>query len=109
MTGTPAAQPDRNDLTVRIFRSLYAEYDLRTVGGMHVVVPCGTPWFAGNSLGEIARQISECEYPEPEQDCGPANLEKRSALGASARRQPRRRQVARRPRGSGGADGRFGC
>lgn len=73
MTGIPAAQPGRDDLTVRIFRALYAEFDLRTVGGMHVVVPRGTPWFAGHSLGEIARQISECEYPE--QDGGPANPE----------------------------------
>jgi hypothetical protein len=64
MTGTPATQPDRDDLTPRIFRVLYAEFDLRTVGGTHVVVPRGTPWFAGHSLGEIARQISEYEYPD---------------------------------------------
>jgi len=66
MTGTPpaaaASQPCRDDLTPRIFRALYAEFDLRTVdGAIHVVVPRGTPWFAGHSLGEIARQISDYE------------------------------------------------
>ena len=63
MTGAPAAQPGRDELTARIFRALYGELDLRTIGGTHVVVPKGTPWFAGQSLGEIARQISEYEYP----------------------------------------------
>jgi hypothetical protein len=32
------------------------------VDGTHIVVPHGTPWFAGPSLGEIARQISEAEH-----------------------------------------------
>jgi hypothetical protein len=63
MTGAPAAQPGRDKLTPGIFRALYAEFDLHTIGGTHVVVPKGTPWFAGHSLGEIARQISEYEYP----------------------------------------------
>ena len=63
MTGTPAAQPGQDDLTLRIFRALYAEFDLRTVGGTHVVVPRGTAWFAGRRLGEIAGQISEYAYP----------------------------------------------
>jgi hypothetical protein len=62
MTGTPPAQPGRDDLTPRIFRALYAGFDLRTIGAAHVVAPRGTPWFAGHSLGEIARQISEYEY-----------------------------------------------
>jgi hypothetical protein len=65
MTGTPAAQPARDDLTTRIFRALYTEFDLRTVDGTHIVVPRGTPWFAGSSLGEIARQISEYEGDRP--------------------------------------------
>jgi hypothetical protein len=46
---------------------MYAEFDLRTVGGIHVVVPRGTPWFSGHSLGEIARQISEYEFPHGDQ------------------------------------------
>jgi hypothetical protein len=44
MTATPAAQAARDDLTMRIFRALYTEFDLRTVAGTHVVVPRGTPW-----------------------------------------------------------------
>ena len=70
MTGVPAAQPGRDELTPRVFRTLYAEFDLHTVGGMHVVVPRGTPWFAGPSLGEIARQISEYEHPPRDQSPG---------------------------------------
>jgi hypothetical protein len=59
--------PVRDDLTVRLFRAMYAEFDLRTVGGIRVVVPRGTPWFSGHSLGEIARQISEYEFPHGDQ------------------------------------------
>jgi hypothetical protein len=51
----------RDELTVRIFRALYQEFDLRIVGDVHVVVPKGTPWFSGSSLGSIARQIGEHE------------------------------------------------
>jgi hypothetical protein len=58
---------DRDGLTLRLFRAMYPEFDLRTVGGIHVVVPSGTPWFAGTSLGEIARQISEYEHPDQDQ------------------------------------------
>ena len=67
MTGGPAARPGRDELTLRVFRVLYAEFDVHTVGGMHVVVPRGTPWFAGPSLGDIARQISEFEHPHRDQ------------------------------------------
>jgi len=63
MTGVPAAQPGQDKLTPRIFRALYTEFDLHTIGGTHVAVPKGTPWFSGRSLGEIARQISEYQYP----------------------------------------------
>ena len=55
------AGPDPDELTARIFRALYPEFDLRTVDGTHVVVPKGTAWFAGPSLGEVARQISNHE------------------------------------------------
>jgi hypothetical protein len=37
---------------------------------MHVAVPRGTPWFAGPSLGEIARQISDYEHPHRNQPPG---------------------------------------
>ena len=65
MTTAPAVagQPGRDDLTERIFRALYPEFDLRTINGTYVVVPKGTSWFAGTSLGDIARQISD--YPGP--------------------------------------------
>jgi len=68
--------PGRDELTLRLFRAMYPEFDLRTVGGIHVVVPRGTPWFAGTSLGEIARQISEYEHPDSGQPTGgsPADL-----------------------------------
>jgi hypothetical protein len=74
--------PVRDDLTVRLFRAMYAEFDLRTIGGIHVVVPRGTPWFAGHSLGVIARQISEYEYPhtgQPPGDDSPADPESAGA------------------------------
>jgi hypothetical protein len=53
-----AGTPDPGQLTVRLFRGLYQAYDLHLVGGIHVVVPRGTPCFAGPSLAGIARQIS---------------------------------------------------
>jgi hypothetical protein len=66
MTTAPATagrpgrdDPGRDDLTARIFRALYQEFDLRTINGTYVVVPKGTPWFTGTSLGDIARQISD--------------------------------------------------
>jgi hypothetical protein len=62
--------PGRDELTRRVFRALFTEFDLRTAGGTHVVVPRGTPWFAGPSLGEIARQISEYEHPDTDQPAG---------------------------------------
>jgi hypothetical protein len=69
MTG-PAPAPDtppaRDELTPRVFRALYAGYELRAVEGtMYVAVPKGTAWHAGRSIGEIARQISDREHPGP--------------------------------------------
>jgi hypothetical protein len=59
----PAAvvKPDPGDLTARVFRAPYRAYDLHPVQGVHVVVPRGTACFAGPSLGDIARQISNHE------------------------------------------------
>jgi hypothetical protein len=66
MTGpAPAVPPPADDLTARVFRALYAEFDLHTVGGTHIAVPKGAPCFAGRSLGEVARQISACEHQDP--------------------------------------------
>jgi len=55
-----------DELTALVFRALYAEYDLRTFGILHVVTPKGTPVYAGDSLGQIARQFSDHEdLPRP--------------------------------------------
>jgi len=44
MTAAPAAgQPGGDDLTTRIFRALYQEFDLRAINGTYLVVPKGTP------------------------------------------------------------------
>jgi hypothetical protein len=51
----------QDELTVRVFRALYQEFDLHIVGDVHVVVPKGTLWFSGSSLGCIARQFGEHE------------------------------------------------
>ncbi len=63
--GSPADQPDRDDLTPRIFRALYQDFDLLTIGVIHIVTPKGTPVFIGDSLGQIARQISDQEHGAP--------------------------------------------
>lgn len=52
-------------LTALVFRALYSEYDLRTFGVLHVVTPKGTPVYAGDSLGQIARQLSDHQAPSP--------------------------------------------
>ena len=62
---SPAGQPGRDDLTPRIFRALYHDFDLLTIGVIHVVTPKGTQVFVGDSLGQIARQISDHEYGPP--------------------------------------------
>jgi len=73
MTGTPSVSPaghsGPDDLTPRIFRALYQDFDLLTIGVTHVVThvvtPKGTPVFTGDSLGQIARQISDQEHDAP--------------------------------------------
>jgi len=83
MTTTPAAagQPDRDHLTTRIFRALYQEFDLHTINDIYVVVPKGTPWFAGTSLADIARQISDQDHPGPA--ASPAGPGKSAAITSS--------------------------
>jgi hypothetical protein len=61
MTSAAKRRPAYDELTIRIFRALYDEFDLYNVAGTHVAVPKGTPWFCNVSLGSIARQISEHE------------------------------------------------
>jgi hypothetical protein len=75
-TTTPGRTPplqSGDDLTARIFRALYADFDLRTVDGVHVAVPKGVACFTGRSLGEIARQISD--YENPHEDMAPDSRE----------------------------------
>lgn len=63
MTGAvPAGHPGPDDLTPRIFQALYQDFDLLTIGAIHIVTPKGTPVFTGHSLGQIARQISDHEH-----------------------------------------------
>ena len=50
-----------------VFRALYSQFELRTIGGLHIAVPKGTPWYAGRSLSEVARQISAAPATSP--DC----------------------------------------
>ena len=59
-----ASRPGGDELTARVFRALYQAYELHSVEGLHVVVPRGTPWFAGLSLGDVARQISDHEQQQ---------------------------------------------
>jgi hypothetical protein len=88
MTAAPAAEDQPGgDLTARIFRALYPEFDLRAINGTYVAVPNGVRWFAGHSLGDIARQISSQDHPGV-----PVSL-----AGPSGSSLPRRQQN-RRPR-----------
>ena len=53
------------NLTAILFRALYRDLDLITIGDLHIVVPKGTPLLTGDSLGEIARRISAASAPAP--------------------------------------------
>jgi len=59
--GDTASRPGADELTARVFHVLYGANDLHSVEGVHVVVPRGTPCFAGSRLGNVARQISDHE------------------------------------------------
>ncbi len=89
MTTAPAAtgQPP-GDLTTRIFRALYQEFDLYAINGVYIVVPKGTPWFAGPSLGEIAQQISNDDRPDSA--ASSTGLGRSAATTSSAQTLPRR-------------------
>jgi hypothetical protein len=51
------------DLAEKLFRALYADFDLITVDGVYIAVPSdGTVLaFHGSTLAELARQISQSE------------------------------------------------
>ena len=100
-TATPGRTPPQSgdDLAARIFRALYAGFELRTAGGVHVAVPRGVACFTGRSLGEIARRISACENPQ--EDTAPDG---REAAGPCQGPDPRgvtAALVPRRSRGGG--------
>lgn len=59
--GNARTGPCGDELTARVFRALYPDFDLRSVEVIHIVVSRGTPCFAGSSLGDVARQISDHE------------------------------------------------
>ncbi len=61
--GSPG-QPPR-DLAVRLFRALYPDFELHTLGGTRVAVPKGTPWYAGRNLSDLVCQISAALPPSP--------------------------------------------
>jgi hypothetical protein len=62
----PAGPSHRDDLTPRVFRALYAGYDLHALeAATFVAVPKGTLWHAGHTIGEIARQISTPGHHDP--------------------------------------------
>jgi hypothetical protein len=47
------------ELLNRVFTGLYGAYELHELDGVRVAVPRGTPVFAGPTLSDVARQISE--------------------------------------------------
>jgi hypothetical protein len=60
-----AGRDARDELTIRVFRPLYQQFDLRTVGGTHIAVPRGDTLVCWHQSGSIARQISENEPSGP--------------------------------------------
>ena len=101
-TTTPGRTPpvqSGGDLTARLFRALYAGFDLRTAGGVHVAVPRGVACFTGRSLGEIARQISD--RGNPQEDTAPDSHQAAAPCQGPDRRGVTAALVPRRSRGAG--------
>lgn len=59
---SPAAPLRPGDLAAFVFRALYPGYDLHVTSGSYLVLLKGTPWYAGPSLGAIARQLSHPQH-----------------------------------------------
>jgi hypothetical protein len=67
MNGTDLdGPPPPEDLTARVFRALYDQFDLHIAGGTHIAVLKGTPCFAAPTIGEVARQISDSGHHVPD-------------------------------------------
>jgi hypothetical protein len=62
----PPGPPLPEDLTARVFRALYPEFDLHSLPGTYLALPKGTPCYAAPAIGEIARQISGHEHHAPD-------------------------------------------
>jgi hypothetical protein len=79
-TPAPAIPPPLQDLTARVFRAIYPEYDLHDLAGTYLALPKGTPCFTAPALAEIARQISGCEHraPVPPETLHGPNLPRRT-------------------------------
>jgi hypothetical protein len=65
-------QPLPDTLTCRLFRALYDDFDLHTLGFGYVAVPAGTPVFTGLRLSDIAWQLSQHEQHGPDQPAADA-------------------------------------
>ncbi len=65
-TPVPAVPPPLEDLTARVFRARYPEYDLHALAGTYLALPKGTPCYTAPALGEIAPQISRREPRAPD-------------------------------------------
>ncbi len=81
MTGTaPEDPPPPDDLTARVFRALYPEFDLHALPGTYLAVPAGTSCYAAPALSEIARQISDRDRqaPAPPDALGRPDLPRRA-------------------------------
>jgi hypothetical protein len=61
----PAVPPPPQDLTARVFRALYPEFDLHALAGTCLALPEGILLIAAPAIGEIARQISGSEPAPP--------------------------------------------
>ena len=49
-TPAPAVPPPPEDLTARVFRALYPEYDLHALPGTYLALPKGTPCFTAPAI-----------------------------------------------------------
>jgi hypothetical protein len=65
-TPVPAVPPPPEDLTARVFRALYPQYDLHDLTGIFLALPKGTPCYTAPAIGELARQISGPEHHAPD-------------------------------------------
>jgi hypothetical protein len=72
------------ELTARVFRALYSDYDLTTMDTFYIVTPKGTPVLVGSSLGWIARQLTGDQHPNP----APLPSEPRPAHGSAGNGHP---------------------